>query len=198
MLYFKKSINNQKFNQHPKLISQEEILFQKMSSFNGRNYEKNQYSFHFISSRKKYLFKRLLMIATLLTIISILTLSLFCPESLCSSRRSYLSKQWISTNYLVSYPMHHSTSPQPISERINVDRILLNKFGYDYDDYIRFKFSKLRSTNFDQIFNVNTSNRFQMNKNDVLVFLHMQKTGMDRIVLLNFITISFYFRWIGI
>lgn len=177
MFYLKKSFINQLTNHHPKLIKNEEILFHKMSSFTNNDYGKNQYSSHLMSNKKKYLFKRLLMIATLLTIISILTLSLFCPESLCSSRRSYLSKQWISTNYLVSYPMH-STSPQQISDRINVDRILLNKFGYDYDDYIRFKFKKLRSTNFEQIFNTNTSNRFQINKNDVLVFLHMQKTGM--------------------
>ena len=155
----------------------------------NRHYEKRPPPSSLLLARKsfrKYNFKRFLMISTLLAIISIITISFYFPDSLCYMKKSISdssdNNNVISNNYFIpSYNQRYSDD-QKLIEHLNIDRILLHKFGYDYDDFVRFKAAKILMTSFDEIFQHPNSSQimFQIDssKNDVLVFLHMQKTGM--------------------
>nr|XP_027194151.1 heparan-sulfate 6-O-sulfotransferase 2-like [Dermatophagoides pteronyssinus] len=155
----------------------------------NRHYEKRPSSSLLLARKsfRKYNFKRFLMISTLLAIISIITISFYFPDSLCYMKKSISdssdnNNNVISNNYFIppSYNQRYSDD-QKLIEHLNIDRILLHKFGYDYEDFVRFKAAKILMTSFDEIFqHPNTSQiMFQIDssKNDVLVFLHMQKTG---------------------
>ncbi|OTF73112.1 heparan-sulfate 6-O-sulfotransferase 1-like protein [Euroglyphus maynei] len=155
---------------------------------NGRNrhYEKRPSLLikRSLQSIRKYNSKRFLMIIILLAIISIITISIYFSDSFCLPKKSIYDQtdnEWISSNNYLHRSYDHRFYPgdQKLIERLNIDRILLHKFGYDYEDFARFKAAKILMTSFDDIIKHPNSSEimFQLNANDVLVFLHMQKTG---------------------
>ncbi|KAF7490130.1 Heparan-sulfate 6-O-sulfotransferase 2 [Sarcoptes scabiei] len=134
--------------------------------------------------KRKYGFKELLMFASIFAIASIIVLNLLCSDNphrvSSSSHRNDQLKKWVQMKYLkrTFYRTDLDTTTNlDLLEHSEIDRILLKTFGYDYEDYHRFKSNKISMKSFDFLFRNDSHNVFNLHKTDVLVFLHMQKTG---------------------
>ncbi|XP_017490146.1 PREDICTED: heparan-sulfate 6-O-sulfotransferase 1-like, partial [Rhagoletis zephyria] len=72
--------------------------------------------------------------------------------------------------------LSYSSSSQQ-SESDDVDHILGRTFGFSFDRYQYFQLAKTWQVNFGEILASPKKSSFHIKGNDVMVFLHMQKTG---------------------
>ena len=133
--------------------------------------------------------KRLLLFVVALVILSIVALSYFCPENLCRQEKSSSSSSsvpWISSDFANNNSPSFSSSTHQ-SEANDVDRVLDRTFGYDFDRYQRFRLSKTYQISFDDMLASPNENAFHIKGNDVMVFLHMQKTGKNIFIIVSLV-----------
>lgn len=141
--------------------------------------------------------KRLLLFAIAFVILSIVAISYFCPENICRQEKtsnilSSASLPWISSFLPYSSDsansLSYSSSSQQ-SESDDVDHILGRTFGFSFDRYQYFQLAKTWQVTFGEILASPKKSSFHIKGNDVMVFLHMQKTGNVMFVLIfaNFI-----------
>lgn len=128
----------------------------------------------------RYDHKRFLLFAILLVIVSIVVLSNICIGNVCDSPESTSSTPLISS-LVPSFLFYQYRSPRLAATKNTVDRILLRIFSYDFDDYQVNHNGKLTQIDFDYI--IKSNRTFDLNSTDVMVFLHMQKTGNQTAVL---------------
>lgn len=128
--------------------------------------------------------QRVFLFAIALVILSIVALSYFCPENLCHQEKSS-SNPFSSSVPLIStfLPYSDFANDQAASsfsqlESGNVDRILERIFGFDFDRYKHLRQAKTWQVNFEMMIASPEENAFHIRGIDVVVFLHMQKTGM--------------------
>ncbi|KAJ6221637.1 hypothetical protein RDWZM_000182 [Blomia tropicalis] len=120
-----------------------------------------------------------------LVIFSIVALNYFCPENLChqqgelSTIGKSSSAPLISSflSYSPDYDVHYGSSSKSINEAEEVDQILDRYFSFNYDRYRKFRLTKTRQVSYNDMKTSPLENAFQIKGNDVMVFLHMQKTG---------------------
>lgn len=131
--------------------------------------------------------QRLLLFVVVLVILSIVAVSYLCPENICRQEKSSnnnlssVSLPWISS--FLPYSSYDTAISQPYlsssqqSEYDDVDHILFRKFGFTFNRYQYFQLTKTWQVNFGEILASPKENSFHIKRNDVMVFLHMQKTG---------------------
>ena len=126
----------------------------------------------------RYNLRRLLLFAILLVILSIVVLSNVCIGTACDSNRAthlstspFLSSLVPFSLYSNNFGIDYLTANQN-----DIDHILLRTFSFDYDEYQQLRNERLCQIDFDYIIKSNTT--FDMKTSDVMVFLHMQKTGI--------------------
>lgn len=142
-------------------------------------------SFGYFLVRGGHKRQRLLLFVVALVILSIVALSYFCPENICHQEKSSNNLSSASLPWISSFLPYSSDSAnsQPYlsssqqSESDDVDHILSRTFGFTFNRYQYFQLTKTWQVNFGEILASPKENSFHIKGNDVMVFLHMQKTG---------------------
>jgi len=107
--------------------------------------------------------RTLVLCCVALAIFGIIYLGYFCPEQVCalSSYHSHFEAQTLKDRTAI-LPIHDNLG-RPLSFLSNPSRSALSNPG--------------AGLSYDDVFNGNFQREFDMNGHDVMVFLHMQKTG---------------------